>query len=180
MLYLLLFRTMPFMGLHMSPFHPTYLITMMLTLRVIGIAFERKDALSKLEKDKNNLTEAEKDLASFSITSMFFYCFNYIGIMIGESVDLSMMNTFNCLMVYFISRSLLHLQDVSRFFPPAICCQRKLLENDSRQSEIACHLLRGLPLGIVHLADIICADPGFLRQPFMSLQDLLYTFHFNY
>lgn len=65
------------------------MIQMILTLKIIGLAFERNAVLTKTrESDKSEdkkieLTAAEKDLYDVSITSMFHYCFNYIGLLTG-------------------------------------------------------------------------------------------------
>lgn len=62
---------------------------MIMTLKIIGVAFERVAALGKSrDADKNDdgeivLTAAEKELQNISLISMFYYCFNYIGLLTG-------------------------------------------------------------------------------------------------
>ena len=65
------------------------MIQMILTLKLIGFAFERDAAMTKArsadkdDDDKNVLTAAEKEIKDVSIFSMFHYCFNYIGLLTG-------------------------------------------------------------------------------------------------
>jgi lysophospholipid acyltransferase 7 len=61
MSYLLFFRCVSFFGLPTPPGH-TNMIQMILTLKIIGVAFERDEVLSKVngaDKEKSKLTTAE-------------------------------------------------------------------------------------------------------------------------
>lgn len=85
MIYLLFFRTVHLFGLETPPGH-TNMIQMILTLKLIGLAFERDTVLTKLRDksgDKSALTAAELDILDISIGSIFHYCFNYIGLLTG-------------------------------------------------------------------------------------------------
>lgn len=47
---------------------------MMLFLRVIGIVFERKDVLDKIEKGTEELTESDKAILNVSFADTYHYC----------------------------------------------------------------------------------------------------------
>ena len=93
MVYLLFFRTVHLFGLPTPPGH-TNMIQMILTLKIIGLAFERDTVLTKLrDADKKDdkqieLTAAESDLQNISVIDMFHYCFNYIGLLTGKKIIL--------------------------------------------------------------------------------------------
>lgn len=86
--YLFFFRTVHWYGLSV-PSGPTNMIQMILTLKIIGLAFERNTVMTKVrDADKNAdkaivLTAAEESLRDISIESVFHYCFNYIGLLTG-------------------------------------------------------------------------------------------------
>lgn len=88
MLYLLFFRTVHLFGLD-SPTGHTNMIQMIMTLKIIGLAFERDAVLTKSrDADKNGdknfaLSAAEKEIQNISIIDIFHYCFNYIGLLTG-------------------------------------------------------------------------------------------------
>lgn len=92
MSYLLFFRTVHWFGLPTPPGH-TNMIQMIMTLKIIGVAFERNAVFSKSrEADKSDdkeivLSVAEKGLKEISIISMFNYCFNYIGLLTGLLIN---------------------------------------------------------------------------------------------
>jgi len=88
MIYLLFFRTVHLFGLSTPPGH-TNMIQMILTLKIIGLAFERDAVLTKVrDADKSDdkqieLTAAESDLQNIAVIDIFHYCFNYIGLLTG-------------------------------------------------------------------------------------------------
>ncbi|CRK90024.1 CLUMA_CG003749, isoform A [Clunio marinus] len=88
MTYLLFFRTISWFGLPNPPGH-TNMIQMILTMKIIGLAFEKNSALTKAHKiDKNIdnelvLTVVENEIRDISVLNMFHYCFNYIGLLTG-------------------------------------------------------------------------------------------------
>lgn len=63
---------------------------MILTMKIIGLAFERNSAFTKSRDgdksdDKENiLSAAEKEIQELSVVDMFHYCFSYIGVLTGE------------------------------------------------------------------------------------------------
>lgn len=93
MIYLLFFRTVHLFGLSTPPGH-TNMIQMILTLKIIGLAFERDSVLTKVrEADKSSdkqieLTAAESDLRNIAVIDIFHYCFNYIGLLTGNGIKL--------------------------------------------------------------------------------------------
>lgn len=85
MSYLLFFRTLEWFGLPDVPEHPN-MIVMMLTLKIIGLAFERNSVLVKArDTEKVVLTPAENELRELPVISMIHYCFNYIGLVTGNN-----------------------------------------------------------------------------------------------
>lgn len=90
MSYLLFFRTLGWFGLPSPPGH-TNMMQMILTLKVIGFAFERNSVLTKVreadksdDKTKLKLTSAEAAIRDVGVVDMFHYCFNYIGLLTGK------------------------------------------------------------------------------------------------
>ena len=82
MTYLLFFRTGTWFGLPSTKSH-TNLIQMTMTLKLIGVAFERNSVLTKSwesDGEKENLDAAIKNIG---IIDLFHYCFNYIGLLTG-------------------------------------------------------------------------------------------------
>lgn len=90
MTYLLFFRTVHWFGLPTPPGH-TNMIQMIMTLKIIGVAFEINTVTTKArENDKNGddntkseLTPAEAAIRDIGIVELFHYCFNYIGLLTG-------------------------------------------------------------------------------------------------
>lgn len=89
MSYLLLFRAVDWLGIPVPPGH-TNMIQMILTLKIIGLAFERNSVSTKsADADKSGdkeiaLTAAERDIQDITIINMFHYCFSYIGLLTGK------------------------------------------------------------------------------------------------
>lgn len=88
MTYLLFFRTLHLFGIPTPPGH-TNMIQMIMTLKIIGLAFERNAVYTKSKADKGDdkeivLTAAEREIQEISVVNMFHYCFNYIGLLTGE------------------------------------------------------------------------------------------------
>ncbi|XP_055710525.1 lysophospholipid acyltransferase 7 [Phlebotomus papatasi] len=85
-LYLLFFRMTYYFGLPSPPGH-TNLIQMVLTLKLVGLAFEVKDATLKCRKASKEEYEQipyhEKELAEITPKNIFGYCFNYVGVLTG-------------------------------------------------------------------------------------------------
>lgn len=123
MSYLLFFRTVDWFGLPTPPGH-TNMIQMIMTLKIIGVAFERNAVLSKLrEADKSDdkeivLSAAEKGLEEISIISMFNYCFNYIGLLTGLSIMTLCYQIFIILYSYF--RPIFHIHNILRLLPLSV------------------------------------------------------------
>lgn len=82
MIYLLFFRMAGLIGLP-SPGGHTNMIQMILTLKIIGFAFEKNAVLTKAKDASANLTDSEKEILSSSMLDIFHYCFNYIGLLTG-------------------------------------------------------------------------------------------------
>jgi lysophospholipid acyltransferase 7 len=84
MSYLLFFRSVELFGLSTPPGH-TNMLQMILTLKIIGLAFERNSVLTKArdDKTKSQLTPAEIAIRNIGVVDMFHYCFNYIGLLTG-------------------------------------------------------------------------------------------------
>lgn len=90
MTYLLFFRTISWFGLPTPPGH-TNMMQMILTLKLIGLAFERNSVITKAraadksdDNEKNELTPVEVAIKDVGIEDMFHYCFNYIGLLTGK------------------------------------------------------------------------------------------------
>lgn len=81
MLYLLFFRTVTWFGLP-SPSGHTNVIQMFLTLKLIGVAFERNSVLTK-SQGKEVLLPVEAAIKDIRLIDLFHYCFNYIGLLNG-------------------------------------------------------------------------------------------------
>lgn len=92
MIYLMLFRSVAYLNLPQPSGHCNMII-MVMTLKIIGLAFERDSVLTKLrEFDKQNddktylLTKVEEEIKNISFINMFHYCFCYIGLLTGKYV----------------------------------------------------------------------------------------------
>lgn len=63
---------------------------MVMTLKIIGFAFERNSTVTKARSgDKSNdkksiLTPMEEEIEKISFINLFHYCFNYIGLLTGN------------------------------------------------------------------------------------------------
>lgn len=131
MSYLLFFRTLHLFNLPIPPSH-TNMIQMILTLKIIGLAFERNAVFIKTrDADKNDngitLTAAERDIQDISVLSMFHYCFNYIGLLTGNCLKFKLSEVHN----FVRFRSILHLQDFLWFLQLSVRNQRRHLESNS-------------------------------------------------
>jgi lysophospholipid acyltransferase 7 len=67
---------------------------MVMTLKIIGLAFERDSSITKAREDKNGdkksvLTSYDEEIQKITFINMFHYCFNYIGLLTGEKNLLS-------------------------------------------------------------------------------------------
>jgi lysophospholipid acyltransferase 7 len=87
MLYLFFFRVVHLFNFEMPSGHAN-MIQMIITLKVIGYAFERNTVFTKIyDAKKNNtdlhLTVAERDIRDSSLIDLFNYSFNYIGLLTG-------------------------------------------------------------------------------------------------
>jgi lysophospholipid acyltransferase 7 len=91
--YLLFFRTCHHFSIPEPPPH-TNLIQMILTLKLVGLAFEVNAAhqkarlLAKSEQDGGDgvkpLKTAEEALLKLSLVDIVHYSFNYIGVLTGQ------------------------------------------------------------------------------------------------
>ncbi|XP_045477551.1 lysophospholipid acyltransferase 7 [Harmonia axyridis] len=84
-LYLFFFRTTIYFGLPYPPAH-TNLVQMILTLKIVGLAFELNRSFIRNQNHnvkKSDLEEQENIKDTPSIIEMFHYCFNYVGVLTG-------------------------------------------------------------------------------------------------
>ncbi|XP_059616477.1 lysophospholipid acyltransferase 7 [Phlebotomus argentipes] len=88
-MYLLFFRMTAYFGLPSPPGH-TNLIQMVLTLKLVGLAFEVNDATQKTRKATKEELEKmpyhERELAEISMKNIFGYSFNYVGVLTGPYI----------------------------------------------------------------------------------------------
>lgn len=87
MVYLFLFRIVHLFGLPMPGGH-TNMIQMILTLKIIGFAFEKSSILNKIKEAAKNgekilLSDVELEICDSSVLNIFHYCFNYLGLLTG-------------------------------------------------------------------------------------------------
>lgn len=175
MIYLLFFRTVHWFGLSTPPGH-TNMIQMILTLKIIGLAFERDAVLTKLrDADKSDdkqleLTAAESNLQNISVLDIFHYCFNYIGLLTGKRLSPILITKLNHVSHF---RPLLHVQNILRLPPLAVRCQRRLLEIHFRETQMGAAVLRTSPRRCLHLAYRIRNFRRILFEPLVALQTLL-------
>ncbi|XP_055541308.1 lysophospholipid acyltransferase 7 [Wyeomyia smithii] len=90
--YLFLFRSLTFLGFEAPPGHSN-MIQMILTLKLVGLAFEVNAAATKsaeigqAKKDEAGetvaLSENEKALLKLDMLDVFHYSFNYVGVLTG-------------------------------------------------------------------------------------------------
>jgi lysophospholipid acyltransferase 7 len=65
------------------------MIQMIMTLKIIGLAFERNSVLTKVrDADKSDdkgisLSASDEELKEITFAYIFHYCFNYIGLLTG-------------------------------------------------------------------------------------------------
>lgn len=94
--YLFFFRSLSFLGYDAPPGH-TNMIQMILTLKLVGLAFEVNNAYTKSktvadgQKDtaavaQPSLTEADRALLKLSMLDIFHYSFNYVGVLTGPYI----------------------------------------------------------------------------------------------
>lgn len=82
MSYLLFFRLCHLLGFPMPSGH-TNMLQMILTLKIIGFAFEKNKVSMKIKEAKKELSAAEKGIRDSSIMEITHYCFNYLGLLTG-------------------------------------------------------------------------------------------------
>lgn len=96
--YLFFFRSVTYLGFQAPPGHSN-MIQMILTLKLVGLAFEvnaahlksiglgeakkNDDSGKELAKDVEVLTENEKALLKLDMMEIFHYSFNYVGVLTG-------------------------------------------------------------------------------------------------
>lgn len=87
-LYLLFFRTTAYFGIPYPPAH-TNLVQMILTLKLVGLAFEvnKSYQLQRKEniKDRNEDEQVELEYSIINPTflDIWHYSFNYVGVLTG-------------------------------------------------------------------------------------------------
>ncbi|XP_046398340.1 lysophospholipid acyltransferase 7-like [Ischnura elegans] len=81
-LYLIFFRTTVYFGIEYPPAH-TNAVQMMLTLKVVGLAFEVHDAREAIDKNKGNELVHESLKKPIGFMDLFHYSFCYIGCLTG-------------------------------------------------------------------------------------------------
>lgn len=99
MTYLLFLRNVYRFGLTPISGHGN-MIQMILTVKLIGFAFEKNTVMTKIidtEKkgEKVELTGVEKSLKDSNIVEVFHYCFNYIGLLTGNNILKTTFTLFN-------------------------------------------------------------------------------------
>lgn len=91
-IYLLFFRMARYFGLPTPPGH-TNLIQMILTLKLVGLAFERNTFQHKRHihegdhKDSEHDSEFGKAMQHLTFIDIFHYCFNFIGVLTGNKAS---------------------------------------------------------------------------------------------
>ncbi|KAL5286735.1 MBOAT7 family protein [Megaselia abdita] len=85
--YLVFFRTVHYFNLPAVPGH-TNMIQMILTLKMVGVAFEKNQSFLKMKQRDQGSTEVEitdydVEIQSISFVELFHYAFNYIGVLTG-------------------------------------------------------------------------------------------------
>lgn len=81
MSYLFLFRIVDKLGLPATSGH-TNMLQMILTLKIIGFAFERSDVIKK-SKEGGELSRVDQEIRDSTIMDIIHYCFNYMGLLTG-------------------------------------------------------------------------------------------------
>lgn len=82
--YLLFFRITEHFGIPYPPTH-TNLIQMMLTLKLVGLAFEINSSYQyKKKSDADKTAEEKLDDINPGLIDIFHYSFNYIGVLTGN------------------------------------------------------------------------------------------------
>ncbi|KAF5295178.1 hypothetical protein FQR65_LT10566 [Abscondita terminalis] len=80
-LYLMFFRTTIYFGIPYPPAH-TNMVQMILTLKLVGLAYEVNSSYS-LKKNVEKSLEDESNLINPNLIDIFHYAFNYIGVLTG-------------------------------------------------------------------------------------------------
>ncbi|KAK9885176.1 hypothetical protein WA026_010685 [Henosepilachna vigintioctopunctata] len=83
-LYLFFFRTTSYFGIPYPPAH-TNLVQMILTLKIVGLAFEvnRSYVNSKDHGENKDVEEKDYNKINPGYVDIFHYCFNYMGVLTG-------------------------------------------------------------------------------------------------
>jgi len=74
-----MFSYLLFVRLYIQITGPSNMIQMILTLKCVGLAMEVNTASRK----KENLSECDKELMNLGFLDVFFYAFNYVGLLTG-------------------------------------------------------------------------------------------------
>lgn len=86
--YLIFFRTVHYFNLPTVPGH-TNMIQMILTLKMVGIAFEKNQSYLKIKKREETqsgdieITDYDHEIQSINVVELFHYAFNYVGVLTG-------------------------------------------------------------------------------------------------
>lgn len=88
--YLVFFRTVHYFNLPSVPGH-TNMVQMILTLKIVGVAFEKNTSYLKIKQREAQpqgskdveITDYDVEIQSISIIELFHYSFNYIGVLTG-------------------------------------------------------------------------------------------------
>lgn len=59
----------------------------MMILKLIGVAFERNTAMTKIQRNsgtENEISNFEREIQNISSTELLHYSFNYIGLLVGK------------------------------------------------------------------------------------------------
>lgn len=73
------------LGLPTPSIH-TNVIVMFITLKLIGVAFERRAVLAKESRENRSKTSYEKELQDIDIANIVHYFLNYIGLVFGRVI----------------------------------------------------------------------------------------------
>lgn len=84
-IYLFFFRTTVYFGLPYPPAH-TNMIQMILTLKMVGLAFEMNAIYNKKKEVSQNGSDAKENVEEYvlGLEDFFHYGFNYIGVLAGN------------------------------------------------------------------------------------------------
>lgn len=89
--YLVFFRTVYYFNLPTVPGHAN-MIQMILTLKLVGVAFEKNESYLKIKQrdegsTKVEITDYDVEIQSISVSELFHYSFNYIGVLTGNTIS---------------------------------------------------------------------------------------------